>query len=204
MNTETESSPIFSRREALRRMMWLMGGAIVGAEFILNGTRAQGKEAVPEFSAAELALMDEMAETIIPTTDTPGAKAAKVGPFMAMMVNECYDERHHTIFRAGLNQIDEAAQKRFGKTFVASSPIERTALVNALDAEERSRPKRKDNEPASFFTMARQLTVLGYFTSEIGCTQALRYVEVPGAYHGNVPYKKGERAWFNTPPRPVR
>ena len=70
-------------------------------------------------------------------------------------------------------------------------------LANALEAEQRSynHTKGKD-DPAHYFRMMKELAILGYFTSEIGCTQAVKYVEVPGAYHGDVPYKKGDRAWF--------
>jgi hypothetical protein len=50
----------------------------------------------------------------------------------------------------------------------------------------------------------KELTVLGYFTSEIGASQALRYVEVPGSFNGNVPYKKGDRAWFVAPNHGIR
>lgn len=193
-----------NRRDAIARLAMLMGGAVVGAEFFLNGTRVAGRESGPGFSAAELALMDEIGDTIIPKTDTPGAKAAHIGAFMAMMVNDCYDDAHHAIFRTGLLQVDEASLKQSGKSFMLSSPGERTALLNSLDADERRhRAENPPGAPAHYFRLMKQLTLLGYFTSEIGCTQALRYVEVPGSFNGNVPYKKGDRAWFNSPARPV-
>jgi len=180
--------PALTRREAVTRLAWLLGGAIVGAEHFLNGTRARAGEAPPAFTPEELALMDGVADTIIPATDTPGAKAAGVGPFMAMMVTDCYDDDHQATFRSGLEQIDRACRQRHGRSFLEASSDERTALLNRLDAE-----------APLYFLLIKQLTLLGYFTSEIGCTQALRYLEVPGAFHGDVPYRKGDRAWAFLP-----
>jgi hypothetical protein len=178
-------------------MAWLVGGAVVGAEFFLNGVKVSGKQTESGFSADELALLDEIGEAIIPATDTPGAKAARIGAFMAMMVNDCYDDAHHAIFQAGLGRIDSACRSQCGKSFVASTPAERTALLNKLDAEARAQiAGEPSGAPPHYFRLMKQLTLLGYFSSEIGCTQALRYVETPGAFHGDVPYKRGDRAWF--------
>jgi hypothetical protein len=200
VNPPAESPALLNRREALARMAWLAGGAFVGAEFFLNGVKVSGKQTEPGFSAAELALMDEVGETIIPATDTPGAKAAGIGAFMAMMVNDCYDDAHHAIFQSGLGRIDAAARAQHGKSFVACTPAERTGLLNALDAEARAqRAHQPRHSPPHYFSLLKQLTTLGYFTSEVGCTQALRYIEVPGAFHGDVPYRKGDRAWFGRP-----
>jgi hypothetical protein len=69
-------------------------------------------------------------------------------------------------------------------------------LLTAIDkeAKEYQAAKQKD-DPSHYFTLMKQLTLLGYFTSEIGATQALRYEAVPGRYEGCVPYKKGDKAW---------
>jgi hypothetical protein len=200
MSNRTELPALMGRRAALARMAWLAGGAIIGAELFLHGVRLSGKTTEPGFSAAELALMDEIGETIIPETTTPGARAAGIGEFMAMMVTDCYDDAHHAIFKAGLGRIDDACRAQGGKSFGEASPAERTALLNTLDAEARAQhAQQPHNAPPHYFRLMKQLTTLGYFTSEIGCTQALRYVEVPGAFHGDVPYKKGEHAWFGRP-----
>jgi hypothetical protein len=197
VSARPESPALLNRREALARLAGLVGGTIVGAEFFLNGVRVSGKETTSGFSPAEVALLDEIGETILPATKTPGAKAARIGAFMAMMVDDCYDENHHAIFRAGLGQIDEACRRQCGKSFMECPPAERTTLLNRLDAEARAPgAPGQDAAPIHYFRLMKQLTVLGYFTSEIGCTQALRYVEVPGAFHGDVPYRQGDPAWF--------
>ncbi len=194
------SAELLNRREALARLSLLLGGALIGGNAYLRGAPLEGKTTSPEFSADELALMDEIGETIIPATDTPGAKSVGIGAFMAMMVRDCYTDENHAIFKAGLGKIDSAARAKFGKSFLSASSAERTELLNGLDQEQRRHHAHKtEKEPEHYFRMLKQLTVIGYFTSETGATKTLRYAEVPGGYDGNAPYKKGDRAWF-TPP----
>jgi hypothetical protein len=189
-----DSLSLLNRREALARMALLLGGTLVGAQVFLRGETLAGKTAPPGFSAADLALMDEIGDTIIPATHTPGAKAAGIGAFMALMVNDCYEDAHHAIFSDGLVQLEAACRQQSGKSFMAASPAERTSLLNSLDAAARGQ-----KAPVHYFRLMKELTLLGYFTSEIGCTQALRHIETPGRFDGNVPYKKGDRAWFIPP-----
>lgn len=191
-----------SRRDALARIALLMGGAFIGGESYLRGSPLTGKTVAANFNAADTVLLDEIGDTIIPVTDTPGAKAAGIGGFMAMMVVECYDDAHHAAFMAGLVRIDVASREKFGRPFIAAPPKERTALLNQLDAEQRQHTATKTaSEPAHYFRMMKQLTLLGYFTSEVGATRALRFIEVPGSYDGNAPYRKGDRNWFTAPSR---
>lgn len=191
------NAELLSRREAIARLAMTMGWAVIGADTLLSGASVAGRPTAPGFSREEQVLMDEIGETIVPTTDTPGARAANVGAFMIMMVTDCYDDAHHAVFKAGLGQIEAASRQRFGSSFGASTPAQRLALLNELDAEQRAHQlQRAKGEPAHYFRLLKELTLIGYFTSEIGCTKALRHVEVPGAYRGNEPYKQGDRAWF--------
>jgi hypothetical protein len=198
MNTPTT----LSRRDALARLALVMGGAFIGGTAYLRGEPLPGKTVQSAFNSADILLLDEIGDTIIPATDTPGAKSVGIGGFMAMMVKDCYDDAHHTAFLAGLVKVNVASRERFGREFTAATPAERNALLNDLDAEQRRHTAKKPaGEPAHYFRMMKQLTLLGYFTSEVGATQALRFVEVPGRYDGNAPYQKGERAWFSGPAR---
>lgn len=198
------SPHLLSRREAIARIAVLMGGAMVGGDLMLRGQTNPSTAARVSFSAAELALLDEIGETIIPATHTPGAKATQIGAFMEMMVNDCYDPAHQAAFKSGLAEVNAASTAKFGHDFMAASVIQRTSLLNELDAEQRRHTLAKTKEqPAHYFRMMKQLTLLGYFTSEIGATQALRFTEVPGGYDGNAPYKKGDRNWFSAPSRSV-
>lgn len=189
---------LLNRREAIARLAVLMGGAIViGSESYLSGTPLTGKTVNRAFTAADVALLDEIGDTIIPATNTPGAKAVHIGAFITMMVTDCYDDANHAVFLAGLGAINDAARAKCGKDFMAASAAERTALLNELDAEQkRHHAAKARGDSPHYFRMMKQLTLLGYFSSEIGATQAMRFIEVPGRFDGNAPYQKGDRAWF--------
>jgi hypothetical protein len=187
-----------NRREALERVALLMGGTVIGGTVFLNGCKPSDKQSAAAFSLTveQIAFLDEVAETIIPTTDTPGAKAANVGAFMNTMVSDCYEEKDQKIFLDGISKIDEASKNSNGKSFMESSQEQRTTLLNTLNKElKQYNESKKEEDPNHYFGMMKQLTLLGYFTSEIGATKALRYIAVPGKYEGCVPYKKGDKAW---------
>ena len=196
---------LIDRREAIKRVSALLGGAaLIGGSALWTGCAPKestpavgdGSTAFVPFTAAEIAYLDEIADTILPDTKTPGAKAAKTGAFMAVMVTDSYQPKDQAIFRDGLKKIDEAAQQANQTTFVASTPAQRLALLEALDKEQKTyMDTRKPADPAHYFRMMKELSLLGYFTSEIGCTQALRYIESPGRYDPCLPYTKGEVSW---------
>jgi hypothetical protein len=183
------------RRELLKMIAALTGGVFIGGE-LLNSCKSGPSVGGPTFSEADTAFLDEVAETILPATKTPGAKAAKVGAFMVVMVNDCYEDKDQVIFHAGIGKLDEACKKTNGKSFLEATPEQRTTLLIALDKEAKEYQKTKKKEdPAHYFTMMKQLTLFGFFTSKEGATEALRYVAVPGKYDGAYPYKKGDKAW---------
>src|SRR5438046_1291536 len=160
------------RREAIRRVTVLLGGvALVGSGGLVAAceraqNRAAGTSAAGTFTAQDIAFLDEVAETILPETKTPGAKAAHVGAFMALMVTDTYEDREQQIFRAGMRQLEQAS-------FMAAKPAQRLALLERLDREQKAYMDGKaDDAPAHYFRLMKELTLLGYFTSEIGCTQA--------------------------------
>ena len=142
-------------------------------------------------------MLDEVAETILPETKTPGAKAAQVGPFMALMVTDTYDEGDQTIFRDGMRKLDAACQAMHRTSFMEATPPQRLALLEQLDREQKAYmdARHGDDTPAHYFRMMKELALLGYFTSEIGYTKAMRYAETPGRFDPCVPYTPGETAW---------
>ena len=187
-----------NRRDAIGRVALIMGGTLIGAEFLLNGCKPgiSSSKVDDLFDADHTAYLNEVGETILPTTSTPGAKAANVGGFMAIMVRDCYEPADQTIFLEGLNKLDDASNKKFSKKFLDLDATQRTALLTDLDKEQQEYSKtKKPKDPNHYFRMIKELTLLGYFTSEVGCTKALRYVPVPGRYDGCIPYKKGDKAW---------
>lgn len=195
-----------TRREALLKMAVGLGLSLAGPRLLA----ATFKPGIPAgFTAADLALLDEIADTIIPATDVPGAKAAQVGAFIAMMVNDCYESHDQASVKAGLVKLPADYAAKYNEAFVGGSSANRTAFLNGLDQEQRRhtsqlRKERReaglpdnaaDGRATHYFRIMKELTLLGYFTSEIGCTQALRYEEVPGRYVGDAPWKKGDPDW---------
>lgn len=180
------------RKEAIRYISLLLGGALAGANSFLTGCTATGKGL---FSKEDIAYLDEIAETILPETTTPGAKAAQAGLFMTVMVNDCYDETEQAIFKKGMDTLNKRSLSEFGDPFMQITPAQRHELLVQVDKEQKQYMKdKKDDDPAHYFRMMKELTLLGYFTSKPGCTQAKRYMPVPGKYIGCVPYKKGDKA----------
>jgi Gluconate 2-dehydrogenase subunit 3 len=217
------SADLITRREAILRMSVLLGGvALIGSGALISGCRAEKTATVGgPFTADDIAYLDEIADTILPTTSTPGAKAAKTGAFMALMVTDTYHEDDDKTFREGMRKLDDLSkQKNGGASFTKATPAQRLALLQELDKEqhdysEKQRAERRQKSdafinstqqqnpatqnasepPNKYFRMMKELALLGYFTSEIGATQALQYVEAPGRYDPCVPYKAGDRDW---------
>lgn len=183
------------RREAVKYISLLLGGTLVGANAFLTGCRSEDGKAM-EFTQDDIAYLDEVAETILPTTSTPGAKAAKVGQFMTVMVKDCYTEADQKVFHEGMEKLNKASEQKFDKDFMKLSPQQRQELLVQLDGEQKEHQKSKKKEdPSHYFRMMKELTLLGYFTSEIGSKQARRYVPVPGRFEGCIPYNKGDKAF---------
>lgn len=186
-----------NRREALTRVAWIMGGAVVGANLFLEGcTRAANESVETLFEPATIDFLGDVADAILPPTSTPGAKEAGVGSFIPVMVKDCYTPEDQKVFMEGLKEIDQVSRAQFGKVFQELNGEEKLAIVNKLDKEAIEYQRTKtDEQPNHYFNLFKQLTLLGFFSSELGATQALRYVQIPGRYDGDIPYKKGDRAW---------
>ena len=171
------------RRDALRRLALLTGAALsLPVQAALRGETLNGNPL--HFSAGEQTLIAELAEVVMPATNTPGAKAAGVGGFIEHVIGHCSDLKQQETFRKGLQQTDALSQALFGKNFLQLGNPQRINVMAQL---------AKGEKP--FFMSLRELTIVGYFTSETGATQALDYVAVPGRFQGDIPLKPGQRAW---------
>lgn len=174
-----------------------MGGAITASTWaaVVTGCQRPGK--ITSFTEEDtVSLLSEVAETIIPETDTPGAKAAGVGPFIAMMLQECYEEEDQKLVLDGLAALNKRSKDELGDIFTGLSPENRAALLTTIDKERIDyNKKKKGDDPPHYFTLIKELTVTGYFTSEPGATQALQYVPVPGKYEGCIPFNEGDKVW---------
>jgi Gluconate 2-dehydrogenase subunit 3 len=224
MASDSEHAQVIDRREAIKRVSALLGGVtLIGGSALLTrctGDRRTAVQGVGEFTAADVMLLDEIAETILPETQTPGAKAAQVGAFMALMVTDSYKPEDQAIFRAGMRQLEDASMKANNASFMSATPAARLSLLETLDREAKTHQDAKDerakqrkqefregreqkteeeekqvDDADHYFRMMKQLALLGYFTSEIGYTKAMRYEESPGTFEPCLPYTAGEKIW---------
>lgn len=190
-----------TRRQALRRVGVLLGGIVSAPTVagVLGGCEpTSGPDWAPEtLTAKQNEMVDTIAEIIIPATDTPGASAAHVNRFVDAMLTGSYPPETRDGFLKGLTSINARCREDYGAPFLEMSADQQRALVGALDAETfgPDAPEEVDRENPSFFRMMKELTIVGYYTSEIGATQELKTNIVPGYYDGDVPYDEIGRSW---------
>jgi hypothetical protein len=190
MSHENDSPEMLQRRELLRRAAWLLGGAVSApaALAILQGCSA--KEGAPGVAAPALrflkadqyAVIAEIAEIMLPKTDTSGAKEAGVPGFIDVALDAVYDAESKARFNAGYADFEKTA-KAGGKAFLEQDSAARTALVKSALETALAGPRN----PKPFMLMTRELVLLGYFTSQPGITENMTYEAVPTVYHGCVP-----------------
>lgn len=187
-----------TRREALKAVGLLLGGAVSTSvtSALLSGCKIATATNAPlqTLTAAQAELVATVAELILPTTDTPGAREAGVDRFVDGMLTTVYSDDERNRFLAGLADLDTRAQQAAGSTFVKSTPEVQISILKELQAEAvRARESGAPDQP--FFSMMKELTLVGYYTSEIGATQELRYVHTAGRYDGDVPLEEIGRAY---------
>ena len=184
-----------NRREALKRVAWLMGGtvstsAILALRSSYSATRPSGSQA-SFLSPPQADIVSAVAEIIIPRTDTPGAIDAGVPGFIDLLLRDVYTEEDRGRYLTGLTAFDSAAQVEYSRKFVALEAPRQVALVqkfhDAAVVEERQHHRSREPLQRPFILMTKELTLLGFFTSKAGATQILQYQAVPGSYHACVP-----------------
>jgi len=150
-------------------------------------------------SEKDVPFLDEIAETIIPTTETsPGAKAAGVGAYMVVMYKDCMKAEDQITLVNGLNALDARAAETLGGSFIEAEATQKLQLLETIQAEAHAfnqEQKGSEQPQRHYFDILRGLTTSGYFSSEIGMTQARRYNPVPGSYQGCIPFNPGDKVW---------
>jgi gluconate 2-dehydrogenase gamma chain len=188
------------RREAIQRTAMMLGYAVSASAIagIMNGCKAAPELAFkPLFFSPEMAgMIAEISEIIIPKTDTPGAKDVGVPAFIDLMLKDCYKKEDQDRFVKGATDFDADAKATYGDTFVYCDAEKQKELVLKYHGEAiaamKSETPPKDRP---FILMVKELTMLGFFTSEPGATQVLQYNPVPGSYKGCVPLSEVGRTW---------
>ena len=188
-----------NRREALRKTALMMGAAVSASALagLLQGCKTTPELTyVPKFFTEDQGrLVMEVAEIIIPKTDTPGAKDVGVPGFIDTMLKDCYKKEDQDRFLEGLTAFDEEAKKAYSDSFIYCKPEQQAELVKKTHDAAIAEAKENREAKRPFILMTKELTLLGFFTSEPGATQVLQYEAVPGSYHGCVPLSQVGKTW---------
>lgn len=145
-------------------------------------------------------LLAAATDLLIPKTDTPSASECGVPDFIVNMIANGSPVVAQNRFVDGLKRLNEAAISRHQQPFQACARQQQEILFEEVEHSERpftvwtGKAQRKVLGP-TFSEMLRELTVVGYFTSEAGATRALRYEQIPTRYLSCVPYQPGMKAW---------
>lgn len=194
------------RREALRTTSFVVGYSLSASAIAvaLQGCRTESDTVSesaatswkPEFLNQEQAeLVAELSETLIPETSTPGAKSVLVHQYIDdELQNFCRPQQQYT-FVKGLDDIQVRAQSTYGKTFQVCAVNERTELLKQLEAETEKVKEAGTAIGETFFTMLKNMTFRGYFTSEKVGKEVLVFDPVPGEYKGCIPLTDVGKLW---------
>ncbi|OOQ61115.1 gluconate 2-dehydrogenase subunit 3 family protein [Mucilaginibacter pedocola] len=181
-----------NRRIAIRNMALILGSVAV-LPSCLNDNK--GKPVVKlnhlNVDAEQESLVNELTETILPKTKTPGAKDLGINLFVFKMIDDCYDKKGQDEFMAGLKEFADAVDKKHGKPFHELTAAERTAFVNDIEKQSKDpNNKDKDSKANGFYWTVKGQTVFGYTTSKYFMTEKIVYELVPGRYNAMFPVKK--------------
>lgn len=193
------------RRVLLKNMMFVAGGIIAIPSWAANWNKTSLGTHASYLSANAEAILAEIVETIIPATDTPGAKELGVDVLVKKIVADCYEKEVQEIFAKGLNEADVLSLRNFGKSFTEITPIQRLDILKEMEKREQSAENQearniRSTDPQAvrpapgFFRLVKELTILGYTNSEYVMMNLTGYVAVPGHYHGCVPYSPKKSA----------
>ena len=167
------------RRAALKNIATAAGIMVLPAW--ANGWNKQTvSAAVSYLSQSQDLVLAEMVETIIPATDTPGAKALGVHNFVQKMITDCYEEEVQKNLVKGLNTAESLAKQSFGTSFNACNTSQRIEVLTKME-------QSGEADQKSFYSLIKDLTIQGYMTSEYVMTKHTKYTIVPGHYYGCVP-----------------
>jgi hypothetical protein len=196
------------RREALRLL--LAGGVLPALPTDLfaffHGAHPATGYALRTLNPHQNDTVVAMIDLIIPETDTPGAKGARVNEFIDVILTEWANDEERQHFLAGIAGVDKQSNELFGKNFVDASLQQQVTLLRSMDesvAAQHARrmrhgntiPEERDKQlRGEFFTVFKGITVHGYYTSEVGFHKELKLEIIPGAQHGCVPLPAEKKA----------
>jgi hypothetical protein len=183
--------PFMNRREALKSGAVALGGIAILSSGILAGCEREHGPAAPGLlSRRQQALADEIADTLLPkTASSPGAREAGTGAAINLLLTDCYEPPAQQRLVQGLEEFRARCDREFSKEFAELPRKERENMLRVLSVEARRSPD------THWFPLMREVALRAYFSSEIGMTKALRYIQVPGKWVGCTPLTAGQPAW---------
>jgi hypothetical protein len=185
--SDSSHNPKLNRRSLILGAVFLVGGVAALTRFTRGDGTDAGTDTGPVFSSEQFALLEQVSEVIIPATDTPGAIGAGVPEFIRTVLGEWGSSQTRATITGVLESIDKQAWGRHGAGFLELPAERRTSLMRALDE---AAVAREDVAWSRF----KQLVLVGYYHSEVGATQELRYELVPGAWRSCLPLTEVGRA----------
>lgn len=193
-----------SRRKFLRGLSLLVGGTVATALVSGNSLSVAmahslnpvnvGHDLLSDgkiFPLKQLKQLKSICAIVIPKTDTLGAAEVNTHGFIDNQLFHCYEQAEQEKMIQLLTLIDEVATKSFSQSFTELSQDQQFELLTALDLGK----ENFDEKQRADFKSLKKLICFGYYTSEVGASQELRYIAVPGGYKGSIPYKDSEASW---------
>jgi hypothetical protein len=171
----------------------LFPSVLASAAEAAAGLDAPGAAWAPKWIRPErAAMLEALVDTILPRTDTPGAAEARAYVFVDLALRDCCTPEEQQRFLAGLEALARDCAATHGRDFENCSLEERHALIAPLDAASYG---PDTGARGSFVRILKELTLVGFYTSRIGATQALAYEAVPGGFRGCLELRPGQKAW---------
>ena len=185
------------RRKAISIAGTVISSTLLGDYLLfLSGCKQPGKPFTNFYSTEDVYLFTEIGGTIMPATDTPGARENRIGEFIAIMLSDSFSAVDRKNIADGIASLNENCNKSYGKKFIDCTDEQRYPILKTQDAAVKIyKQKQQPGQPPHFFWILKELTIFGFFNSEQGAKHVLRYDPIPGKYLGDIPYKKGDRAW---------
>ncbi|MET4082112.1 hypothetical protein ABIB40_002068 [Pedobacter sp. UYP30] len=187
-----------NRRKAIKNILAL--GLVGGAGYAGFRAFELHKEANMASFRAKETLIADLADTIIPETDTPGAKAAKVEVFIISVLSNCTSNVEQNLFVEGLEDLERYCNGNFNKSFSACSPQQRVSVLTHVEKSElyNSALLNKINNKffgVPFFAKLKELSIQGYCNSSLGASKGLAYDFIPGHFAACIPLKPNQKSW---------
>ena len=173
-----------NRRVAIQQLLLIWAGVALLPSCLHNEQKVSIPLNLIRITPDDENMLAELAETILPKTDTPGAKDLSAHLFALKMVDDCYTKTNQEKYIQGMKDFESLVMKKTGKSYVESNAVERQSIMSELDQQ-----KSTENELSFFYQSTKKLTIQAYTTCEYYLTKIRGYKMIPGKFQGCIPLK---------------